>query len=418
VAFRILSWNIETFGETKVAGIENFVARVIRHSGADLVFILESTMRAQGDVAHRIWDQLQAITGQAWVPFGSDPTGKSLYLPPKLGGKAFPTVCDLGAYRPVLLLCYTETAPKFFELKPEDQINPDDVPTVRAALEVAGVLRRDVETYTGFFRFDPAVYKQYQAYVALGSYVALSKAQPGSLVSTDWEGNEIGYADPQSQFNGRRPFLANLYFGEPANPSRVERYVPTVAFHAPFSSNLWVRAAANVGLLKLGTSTATGQRIPLRAQPTAIVCGDFNVDFDWNEDFSGLTLPVPQDKGLNATNYGSFYAAGFRMTIRELTSLKAVNANLEPVTNPVAFRANGYDNVMVKSDGNAITNAIGGAIDLVSDAYYAYQGNGNYLSWTSGLPVCQRPYDAFKYVREEVSDHLPALCELTVPARP
>ena len=112
MAFRILSWNIETFGETKLGGIENLVARVIRSYNADLVFILESTTKAQADLANGIARQLAGMSGQGWVPFGRDPTGKSHLLPATIA--TFPRACDLDAYRPDLLRCYAEGPSKYF----------------------------------------------------------------------------------------------------------------------------------------------------------------------------------------------------------------------------------------------------------------------------------------------------------------
>lgn len=415
--FRILSWNVETFGETKLKGIDNFVARVIARSRADLVFVLESTMHAQSGLATSISSELEAITGPSWFAFGSDPTGKSLPLPPNING--LPKVCDLKAYRPELLYCYNEPHPGQFVLKPASQINPGQEGFTREALERAGVLRRDLETYTGFFRYDPALYQAHNAYVALGSWVALSRVQPGDLVSANAQGVDIGYSDPTSGFNGRRPYRANLYFGAPANPATVEKSFPVIAFHAPFSDDMKVRMRANVGMLELATLVPGGPPIALRQQGAAVVCGDLNVNYKWDEDFTGLTLPVPTTKSLNAQNYGSFFAAGFALTIRELSSLKSVKPNLEPVTDPMEFRASAYDNVMVRCPtGNPISAATGGVIDLISDVFTASQAPGNYLTGTPGMPTAPRLFDAFRYVRTTVSDHLPAFCELQVPARP
>jgi hypothetical protein len=416
VAFRILSWNIETFGEKKLAGIENFVARVIAHYNADAAFILEGTMYGEGEVAGGIARELEAITGQDWWPFGSSATGKSLFLPQTVN---LPNYCDLGQYLPVMLLCYTELTARRFQLKPTGQINPTDIPKTREVLEANGVLRRDLETYMGVFRFDPAMYPQYRVNVALGSWVAVSPVRPGALVSADAAGNEIGYGDPNSAFNGRRPFLANFYFAKPTSPNEAEQVFPVVCFHAPFSPDLKVRMRANVGLLNLATAGPGLAPIPLWQQQAAVVCGDFNVDFDWTEDFTGLPLPVPATESLNAQNYGSFFAAGLRMTIQELTSLKKPGTALEPVTNPMAFRANAYDNVIVKATaGGPVSAAAGTVIDLISDVYWANQGFGNYLKGTPGMPKTPTWFDAFKYVRTKVSDHLPVLCTLTVPERP
>ncbi len=418
MAFRILSWNIETFGDTKRGAIENFVARVIQQYNADLVFILEGTVYAQGDVASGIARQLKAMTkgqGQEWVPFGSDPTGKSFDLPPLLEAANFPRVCELDAYRRFLLPCYTEPTPGSFTLKPPNQITSKDRAEAIEKLELAGVRRRDLETYIGLFRRDPALWLSNHASVALGSWVALSQGT-GELISVNPQGLDIGYGDPQSEFNGRRPYRANVYFAAPWNPATIEKSFPVVAFHAPFGTSEKPRIKANVGLLNLATFTPNGTPIRLCEQPAAVVCGDFNIRYDWTADFSGLTLPVDASLDSNKQTYGSFYAAGFQMTIQELTSLKALNQDLWNVTNPIEFRSSAYDNVMVRTAGPPITHANARVIDLISDVYGATKGQGNYL--TNCVPTSPSWYNAFEFVRNNVSDHLPVLCELTVPARP
>jgi len=416
VAFTILSWNVETFGETKLGAIDNVVTKVIQRANADLIFILEGTTKAQTDVATRIGALLAQTTGQDWFAFGSDPTGKSQPLPPVIPEDSWPKRCDLDAYREDLLRSYDENIVGF-ELKPPAQRDPNEEAFTREALERAGLIRRDLETYSAFFRYDPALWNDGKgSLVALGSWVALWKARPGDLINWNSQGVDIGYATPGSGFNGRNPYVANVYFADPANPANVLAWFPIACFHAPFGDKMEPRAKANAGLLNLATRTVGGQWVDLSLQDQAAVCGDFNISFDPHENFSGLTNPIPADKSWNAQSYGAFAAAGFKIAISELTSLKAVNQNLEPVTNPREFRSSAYDNVMVHSTGGRVGAGVGTVIDLVADVYQATHG-GNYLTGVPGLPNSQRPYDAFAFVRKNVSDHLPVTCALQVAER-
>jgi hypothetical protein len=414
--FTILSWNVETFGETKLAAIAQYVAKVIQAANADLVLFIESTRYAQSDIVRDIPAALELVTGQSWWAFGSEPTGKAWPMPPAIPYSTWPKAAELACYKADLGLCYDDhPAARTMTLKAT--YTSQDESTCRVAIDRAGYIKRDLETYTTMFRYDPAVYNDgHGPLLALGSYVGIPLLRSGQLVSYDVAAQDIGYQTPGSGFTGRVPYLLNLYFSSTSTLGNIAATFPLACFHAPFGNSLNPRVAANVGMMRLASYTLTNALAPLGAQPQSAVAADFNVDFDWTESYGGLTNPIPDSRSVSTRNYGAFALAGFALGIHEKTTLTTVNAASPTWTSPLQFRSNAYDNILVRGVGpnNPISGGVAGAIDLVADTY---NHASNYLS-TLPIPSPLSMYDAFRIVREKISDHLPIACQLTVADRP
>lgn len=416
--FRILSWNVETFGETKLASVSDYIATVVAYASPDIALIIETTKMGQAELAHTLPRALEEKTRNSWVGFGSDATGKAVELPEKILKSEWPRLAELSSYLRTLQLCY-DNKPRALVRK--SGLDPRNENVCREALESAGVIRKDLETYTALFRYDPTVWDDGRgALVALRSNVGLSKQAPAVLRTTDSNGGEIGYANPTSDFTGRAPWVINLYFAKPGAAAESAAQFPLACFHAPFKvpGGRATRAAANAGLMRLGTrEQGTEREINLVNQPYAAVAGDFNVDFDWNVSFQGLRNPVVTGTP-NVLTYGAYSAAGFTLPVREKTTLTAVESASTRWEQSTAFRANAYDNVMVRylAPDGLVRGVQAGAIDLVADTFARA---ANYLRTVPGIPNRRPPrmYDAFEYVRENVSDHLPVVCDLQVDDR-
>ncbi|MGA9876259.1 MAG: hypothetical protein WBQ21_10660 [Solirubrobacteraceae bacterium] len=418
--FTILSWNIETFGEKKLAQIAQYVAKVVSYSKADMVLFIESTKYGQTEIARDIPEALRVLTGDSWFAFGSDPTGKISPLPLVIPYASFPKIMDSKDFKQMLRMCYDDK-PTLKMLTIKASYTEREASDCRNSLSAVGYTRRDVETYTCMFRYDPTIYKDSQGpLIALGSYVGIPSGrppygQPGILVSFDPAGMDIGYQTPGSTFAGRSPYIANLYFSSTSKLGDVAAPFPLACFHAPFGDAITPRISADAGLMRLATPNPGGASIQLDAQPQGAAAADFNIDFKWTDSYVGLTNPIPNYESPSTRVYGAFAAAGFGASILELTTLTTVQSANKTWTNPLLFRSSAYDNVLVSGvgAGKPITASVGKAIDLVQDTFI----HASYLS-NLALPTWPNMYSAFAYVREEISDHLPVVCQLTVAGRP
>jgi hypothetical protein len=420
--FRILSWNIESFGEKKLGPIGDYVARVIDHANADLVLIIETTTYSPVELLPKIAEGLVSLKpSTAWYGFPSDPTGKRVELPDEIlvadwPRRKTPASPDLPDYEPTLLKCYAKAAnPARYELKPIR--TEQDETDVGRALEQAGIVRPDMETYSALFRYDPKLHDTSRSRIAVGSYVGLNSPAPAQLVGVDTAGNLI-------DFPGRKPFVVNLFFRQPQHlaaegwQSNDERYFPVVCFHAPFDKNDWrVQSSADVSLLELGVlrNVPQGTGVKLASVSDAVIAADFNISLDLT-DYSDASSNTQSGQ-----TYGALYGAGFVPTIREPTTLTTLagGAKLSPTAASTEFRVNAYDNVLLQAGRQPIySKPHGAALDLVAHTLASATDTNHYLHAVTGGLQLQTVHDAFQYVRTTISDHLPVLCELTVPDRP
>lgn len=416
-AFKILSWNVETFGEEKLATVASYFASVVRAADPDIVLIIETTKLAQADMAVFLRSALEQMTDNSYFEFGSDPTGKAKAFDALIPASKWPRKASYASFRDDIELCYTRLPNGDLQLTPPFTQSAED--HCREALERVGLIRIDVETYSALFKYDPALYRKGRGpLIAVGSHVGLRTPDAARLVSTDPAGVDIGYGTATCPFSGRSPWVINLYFSDPENPGQSVGQFPLVCFHGPFKvpGGKGTRAAAAIGALRLLTYDQTRAPVALGTQPQAVVAGDFNVPYDWNQVFTGLVNPVT---GGNPSFrlYGSYYASGFRLPVREKTSLTPVSAADRTWTLSTQYRANAYDNILVRGAGGAYlgNNVLAEAIDLVD---HTFNRAGSYLQNVPGIPVTPTMFDAFEYFRTEVSDHLPVRCHVEVATRP
>jgi hypothetical protein len=246
------------------------------------------------------------------------------------------------------------------------------------------------------------------------TYLILSLLE-SRLVSVDSQGNEIGYQDSGSEFNGRQPFVYQLYEADPNDLSKLQTAFPLAQIHAPFGANEGLRVKAINGLLRLVTLNPNAQSYSdLRLQPMSIVAGDFNVKYNWNEDYSNLSLPIPNNSTNSTRAYAPFVLYGFTIQISESSTLTTVNSADPSWTDSEDYRSSAYDNIITRGVQNVTAHKI---VDLVDDLYQYSNVNG-YLGKLAKVPQMNTMFYAFKYYREQISDHLPALLTVTVSDRP
>ena len=407
--FRILSWNIESFGEKKVPAIGDYVARVINAANVDLVVMLETTTFSPTELLHETGTRLTALTpGSEWQGFSSDPTGKAVKLPDEILVSAWPKSKALADFEADLLKAYDRVpSPDRFELKSPGSRTVQGDADAGDALLRAGVLRRDMETYSALFRYDPAIKTASRAYVAVGSYVALHS--PGHA--------QLGLYEKTGKipidFAGRSPWVINLFYRDPGNLDKEgiqgnERYFPLVCFHAPFDSDLSVRVRAITNLLNLGMPNTTS----LADQPDAVVAGDFNISLnpqDYTDDTS---------KSHSGKTYGAFYKAGFIPTIKEKSTLTTIRGANRTWTTSAEFRVNAYDNLLLRvHQSSKYRHPAGAVIDLITETFNSSAGN-HFLHPVTGQAKFNTIFDAYGWFRTEISDHLPVVCQLDVDGRP
>jgi hypothetical protein len=438
--FTILSWNVETFGKTKVSNSVNFIAAVIKNYDAKLVMFMETTKLDPAVVAHTIMSVFAADT---WFPMASDMTGKANELPKQIKYDEFSDEVDLDDYKAILSYCYDDS-PKNAVLELKDIKNQTNQLQVVEALDRAGIFRPDFETYTVLVQLDPATYStaveampyygpprmgedgviyyeetqavQHKALIP-NTYVGFFPELSG-LVSTDGQGNEIGYRNSSSTFNGRQPYIIQMYRADTANFNQVSTYMPIALFHAPFGTSKVPRTAAINGLLRLNTRVKISGKTQfkdLSVSPGAIVAGDFNIDYT-----STTNCATKPKANASAKTYCPFVQNGFSIKITQKSSLKTIGAADKAAaqtnwTSSANYMANAYDNIMVKGTLNSSFQQ-GGIIDLLQDIFNSQAGN--YLTGVVPSTAQGSMYNSFVYYRTEVSDHLPAGVKFQVKDRP
>lgn len=417
--WRILSWNVETFGETKGAKAIDFIAKVVRQYGANMVLFLETTKTGGADVMRNLINTMYSPS--QWMPLNSDIAGKSFNMPPVVAYSKMYRSWRTNNW-PYLAYCYNDNpAKRQIELKPPQQWRDEDE-TIRA-LEYSGAVRPDYETYHGIIKYDPRVYTPWR-YLIPGCYIGV---QPtiSRLESVDGQGQEIGYRNPQSIFNGRAPFMLQMIYADPSNINQDLHYFPVVSFHAPFgegSQAMEMRIQAINGLLRLVTRMDDGTYDDMQKASLGLVSGDFNVNYTGPANCDGLPMPIPNTASDSDRAYCPLNKNGFSLLMGEKSSLKRIKVS--DVPNARAnwlqssdYLSNAYDNIMAKGE---LSNASEDPqiIDLIQDIYdSANAPGGNYL--TGVIPVqITSMYDAYFYYFKNISDHLPALGNFEVRDRP
>lgn len=438
--FTMLSWNVETFGATKVGTAVNFIAAVIKANDAKMVMFLETTKLDPAVVAHTM---MSIFTTENWGSIVSDFTGKESELPKKIAYSDFSEEVDLDSYRAVLSYCYDDSPTNaVFELK--DVNKQTNQAEVAAALEKGGIVRADFETYTVLIQFDPSTYATavetlpyygpprqeedgviyYETTQALQQKALVPNTYIGffpelsSLVSVDSKGNEIGYQNPASTFNGRQPFMIQMYRALTSDITQISTYLPVVLFHAPFGSSQTPRTAAINGLLRLSTRVKYPDKTrfnDLSDSPGAIVAGDFNVNY-----VSTMDCDKKPKANASAKTYCPFVEEDFTIRITQKSSLKtiAVADKADAQTNwttSASYMANAYDNIMVKG-GIDSTVQESGILDLLQDIFNSPAGN--YLTGVVPSTAQGSMYNGFVYYRTQISDHLPAKVRFQIKDRP
>jgi hypothetical protein len=417
--WRILSWNVETFGETKGSKAINFIGRVIHQYGANMVLFLETTKIGGGFVMHEMLNAFNFIP--QWKPFGSEIAGKTFDMPPEVAYSKMYKSWRTNNW-PYLANCYDDDPANLrIVLKPQQQWQ--NISDTLMALEYSGAERPDYETYNGLIKYDPPVSTN-ERYLVPGCYIGL---QPifSHLESVDGQGQEIGYRNPQSIFNGRAPFMLQIVYANPSSINQNLHYFPLISFHAPFGEGaqaMEMRIQAINGLLRLNTRKDDGSFDDLQRVPRGIISGDFNVDYTGPANCDRLPMPIPNTASVSDRTYCPLSKNDFSVLMGEKSSLKRIRDS--DVPNARAnwlqssdYLSNAYDNIMAKGE---LSNASEDPqiIDLIQDIYDSQLApGGNYL--TGFIPVqITSMYDAYFYYFKNISDHLPALGNFEVRDRP
>lgn len=434
--FKIISWNVETFGETKADMAIPFIAAIAMKNDADLLLFMETTEYGQWYVAHRLYEALGGgaehfrpkpdTATASWAILTSEQTGKYPDFPGEIIYSKYiseaddPSIdevdrldYDIDIYATALAPCYDHDAAneKFtFNLQNYNQITDEAKNDVLEALVIAGWVRFDKETYTGLFRYNVVTSSSgdHGIYNSMSGDMALPAIGGANLESCGWASNgtgglelaEIGYSDPDSEINGRTP----IRYGFARRDRTSGALTPTsiLQFHAPFGRSVTTRYLANRNLLNVAFSSSVDYAHNFDDNVPAIIAGDFNVD---------VKSPSGYDKG-----YKCFTDNGYELHINAATSLKRKVKDSE--TDSEKFRANGYDNIMLKGFDDC--SGGGEVIDCIKEIYEYYNAqsrSSHYLS-AANLPDRQLPFtmhDAFKYYREKISDHLPILLTIQFP---
>jgi len=409
-----ISWNVESISESKLTkstgSIPRCLTELVYAHNIDLIMIMEVSPLSASVLHQIINDELNTkqnvvnaamppgSTEEIWSSIASDPTGKHFSLPSIITPSIDLKRVDAQAYfKATLGKCYNKIPgpPETWHLKPAGSYTPGDEVFAIEALLNSGFLRSDKEAYLVYFRSDKQA-DGTPSFFNTRANIGLHSASSG-LVSHDAAGNVLGYQNPMSPYNGRNPCRIQLYNATYA--------IPLILFHAPFGDSLGPRISANNELLQCAAYSAPGILQNLAACPISVICGDFNIDN--KNDYAGYgpgNLPIPVTATSSQRNYGYFVANGYTVYIQESSSLVSIAGANPAWTNPLQFRSSAYDNICVKSS-TPVTASSHGIIDLIA---WLHAGN---------LPghAFANLYDAFKFCREKLSDHLPAMIKMTLP---
>lgn len=421
-SLNIMSWNIESVSEssmlfrvgTQAYSLAAIAAEMIMELDIDLLLVMEVSPNSASVIAPAFAAAFNALqealpgNNKTWVYWASDPTSKDLELPDRIDVKRqFPKSCDKNSYWKTLSIAYQQESDMngtdLWVLNPARDKSQDW--QSRDSLLLCGILRNDKEVYLSFFRCD-------QSANFTGKYWNSTRgvgAQPGfgGLRSANAAGLQLGYQDPGCVYNGRSPFLIQLFTGSPLIPN----YFPVLLFHAPFGGSVQPRVTANNNLASIGihSGSGSGTLVNLMDAPLAIVCGDLNVDYDLS-DYSGITLPIPASANASRRTYGYFVATQFRLGIAELSTLKAMNSVDPSWTDPTQYRSAAYDNIVVRTSatGNITGSHVVDMIASLSNPVTSQPLIGSTFMSTNSV------YKAFEFYRTNVSDHLPAVANITL----
>ena len=424
----IMSWNIESVSEKSLvikygllkADLSKIIAQLVKANAINLLMIMEVSPNSATEIGRAVSEELNAMEGTSsyqWVRWASDPTGKDVPLPDEIPVSRFPKSCDkkdyytkfsTGAETP-MYAAYDEvtalqTGQKIWRLKPGRDKRKDW--EVKHALLLCGLSRHDIETYLCFFRYD--THPQTNQYLYWNSSAGVGWSISGTgLRSCNANGAELGYQDPNTLFNGRTPMLNQMFTGSIAAPS----YFSVIEYHAPFGASIGPRVIASNNLSNLAGLSGVSPGVPTNMQnaPLAIICGDFNVDYDL-DPYHGIRFPIPGNANNSTRTYGYFVANGFQLAIREKSSLKTVRGANPSWIDPVDYRASAYDNIVIRPNAAAAITA-SGVLDMIN--LLSQPANANaLLGWKFIGP--NPVYESFVFYRQKISDHLPAIARISI----
>lgn len=408
---KVMSWNIQSISDRKLTfkaeremWLPDVIANIAYLTEVDLLMIMEVSRNSAGTIGNMVLESLNARQEQVnkgktlvqeWFALDSEATGKSVLFPKSVDLTKIKQQDGRARFGRSLQGCYYQqsTNKPIWKIRPE--ANWTRIEEATTALSQLGLLRADQEVYLIFFRCDKvnlADFRLWNSVAGVGVDYYFS-----GLRSKGPEREQLGYQDPNSSFNGRMPFLVQLYVKQ-LNGTRV--HIPLVVFHAPYGDRIPPRVAADTSLTRLGARV--GSTIQMVEAGQSIICADFNVDYDIEKDYAGVTLPVEGNS--SKQTYGYFVASGYQLGIRELSTLRRTTT---PLIDSTAYRSSAYDNIIAKGV-RTLTANIFDFIEELSDPAMS-----NYLiGWKFA-----NMFGAYKLYHQAISDHLPAyaVIELTTP---
>jgi hypothetical protein len=309
----------------------------------------------------------------------------------------------------------------------------------------------DTETYTMFWRKSGnEVSSKFtmSAVPAPDEKAVWLNPQGCGLASTDDKGNELGYQNPKSKFNGRCPYVIPLAM----TLNRKKYFVPMAVLHT-----IWGIASAKKGatpqekadvklknknaeegraesvlkMLDLGVLNGT-QRVQIKSTTNFILLGDLNLDYKptskrgydftaYNNIRNALANATGNSNDLILPVIGGTKSV---FTILETAYKKNFKAS--------AIYTNAYDQFLIAKSSEIYSEVVnGGVIDVLSILKAELQSNSNLQNSvdkdiqnqtnSKGKPLFNLKnmtitddFRAFYIYRKYVSDHLPIILDILV----